>query len=131
WAFFALSFAFLYLEFSAYTDFAIGSARLFGLSILENFNFPWLATSLADFWRRWHMSLTNWCRSYVYMPMLGATRNPYTASYASFAAMGLWHGSSWHWLAWGLTHASGLAVYARWTQIRQRRRWRFTDGVPG
>ena len=123
WSFFLLSFLYLYLEFSAYTDIAVGSARLFGLRILENFNWPILATSLADFWRRWHMSLSQWCRDYVYLPMIGWSRNPYVASYASFAVMGLWHAGSLHWLAWGLAHASGLAVYTRWTRLRQQRRW--------
>jgi alginate O-acetyltransferase complex protein AlgI len=131
WAFFLVSFVYLYLEFSAYSDIAIGSARLFGLRIMENFDWPILATSLGEFWRRWHMSLSGWCRGYVYMPMIGRTRNPYVASYASFTVMGLWHGASLHWLAWGVLHASGMTAYTMWTRAKQRRKWTWFNGRAG
>src|SRR5262249_47825752 len=85
---------YLYMDFSGYSDIAIGGSRLFGLRIMENFTFPIIASSTPDFWKRWHMTLTGWCQSYIYMPMLGFTRNSYIAVYATFVAIGLWHGGS-------------------------------------
>jgi alginate O-acetyltransferase complex protein AlgI len=79
WTHAGAMFLYVYLDFSAYSDIAIGSARLLGIRVVENFNFPLLARNLPDFWRRWHISLGAWCRSYVYMPVLGATRNPVLA----------------------------------------------------
>jgi alginate O-acetyltransferase complex protein AlgI len=99
-----------YLNLSAYSDIAIGSSRLFGLKIGENFNHPVTATSLTDFWRRWHMTLSNWCQSYVFAPVLGMTRNPYVALVASFQVMGLWHIFTLNRVAWGLYQALGLSV---------------------
>jgi alginate O-acetyltransferase complex protein AlgI len=98
----------VYLDFSAYSDIAIGAARLFGVTIMENFDFPFLATNLGDFWRRWHMTLVGFCQAYVYMPVLGWTRNPYLATIVSFSVIGLWHAGSWHWLLWGLHNAVGV-----------------------
>ena len=122
WAVLLLTLAYVYLDFSAYSDIAIGSARLFGLTIMENFNLPFLATSLQKFWQRWHMTLANWCRAYVYMPMIGWTRNPYWAVIAAFAAMGLWHSASPHWLIWGLWHGAGLAFLLFWGRFAMKRR---------
>src|SRR5206468_1387528 len=84
WAFFLLDLVIVYLDFTAYSDIAIGAARLFGIRIMENFNYPLSATSLTDFWRRWHMTLTNWCRIYIFMPLLGMTRNAYLATIGCF-----------------------------------------------
>lgn len=97
-----------YLNLSAYTDIAIGSSRLFGFTISENFNWPVAATSITDFWRRWHMTLTNWCQNYVYFPVLGLTRNPMVAIVASFLAIGLWHVMTLNRVAWGCFHAAGV-----------------------
>ncbi|BCS31974.1 hypothetical protein TBR22_A11780 [Luteitalea sp. TBR-22] len=127
WAFCARTFLYLYVDFSAYSDIAIGTSRLFGLRILENFNWPILATSIGDFWKRWHMTLAGWCQAYVYMPTIGLTRNPYVATYATFGAIGLWHAPSLGWILWGLYHATGLSLYGTWSRERRRRKWRGLD----
>ncbi|MCB1749632.1 MAG: MBOAT family protein [Gammaproteobacteria bacterium] len=124
WGFFILSFFYLYLDFSAYSDIAIGISRLYGITIVENFNWPILATDIGMFWKRWHMSLSGWCQGYVYMPLIGFTRNPYLASYASFMVMGLWHSGSLGWIMWGVWHATGTSAYVYWQQFKRRRKWR-------
>jgi len=91
----------------------------------ENFAYPLLATNLPEFWKRWHMSLTGWCRGYVYMPLVGATRNPYTAIIVTFVLVGLWHAGTIHWLAWGLWHGCGQAGVLYWSRIAQRKRITF------
>lgn len=123
WWFLIRTYLYAYLEFSGYTDMAIGTSRFFGVRIMENFRFPILATNISDFWQRWHMTLTGWCQSYVYMPLLGLTRNPYLATYGAFATMGLWHAGAMQWLSWGLWHSSGIAVYVSWRRTKFRRRW--------
>jgi alginate O-acetyltransferase complex protein AlgI len=122
WAALFLTLAYIYLDFSGYSDIAIGSARLFGLRIMENFNLPFLATNLQAFWQRWHMTLANWCRTYIYMSMIGLTRNPYAAVLATFATMGLWHAASPHWIIWGIWHGLGLAWLMYWGQLARRRK---------
>jgi alginate O-acetyltransferase complex protein AlgI len=122
-----VSFLLFYLDFSAYSDIAIGASRLFGLRIIENFNWPIVAPSIVQFWKRWHMSLAGWCQSYIYMPMIGLTRNPYVASYAAFFIIGLWHGGSWGWILWGLYHGTGIAAYVFWSQLKRRRKWKIPD----
>ena len=125
WALLLLTLLYVYLDFSAYSDIAIGSSRLFGLRIMENFNYPFLATSLQEFWQRWHMTLANWCRSYIYMSMIGLTRNPYYAVVATFGTMGLWHAASPHWIIWGLWHGLGLCVLLYWGRFAMRRKIKF------
>ncbi len=122
WAALFLTLAYVYFDFSGYSDIAIGSSRLFGLRIMENFNLPFLATNLQMFWQRWHMTLANWCRTYIYMSMIGLTRNPYVAVVATFAVMGLWHSAGPHWLMWGVWHGLGLAWLMFWgQQVRKRK----------
>ncbi len=130
WVCMLLMFVIMYLDFSAYSDIAIGSARLFGIRIMENFNWPLLAPNIGEFWKRWHMTLAGWCQTYVYLPTIGLTRNPYLAVYSTFVAMGLWHAGSPHWVAWGLYHATGVTVCLSWLRYRRRRGWRFLDGYP-
>lgn len=125
WAYLAIDLLISYLDFSAYTDIAIGASRLFGFRIMENFNYPLLAANLVEFWRRWHMTLTAWCRAYVYMPMIGLTRNPYLAVIATFVVVGLWHAGSINWLVWGLWHGVGQAVVQRWARFAQQRKINF------
>jgi len=131
WAALFLTLAYVYLDFSAYSDIAIGSSRLFGFRIMENFNFPFLATSLPNFWQRWHMTLANFCRSYIYFPVIGLTRNPYWSMIATFAGMGLWHAASPQWIAWGLWHGGGLAGVQAYVRFANKRKLKLFKSRPG
>lgn len=95
----------IYLDFSAYSDMAIGLGRMFGFHFLENFNYPYISKSVSEFWRRWHISLSSWFRDYVYIP-LGGNRNGISKTCRNlmivFALTGLWHGSGWNYLFWGV-----------------------------
>jgi alginate O-acetyltransferase complex protein AlgI len=114
----ALGFSFqLYLDFSAYTEMAIGIALLFGLLLPDNFRRPYLATDLREFWRRWHITLSNFIRDYLYIPLGGSRHGParyVMATIASMAVCGLWHGAGWAFVAWGLWHGVGLLVCRTW-----------------
>ncbi|MEZ4320682.1 MAG: MBOAT family O-acyltransferase [Myxococcota bacterium] len=123
WAYVIVLYLYAYMDFAAYSDIAIGGARLFGIELGENFDWPVLAPNISLFWKRWHMSLAGFCQAYVYMPLVGRTRNPYIAIYGTFLAMGLWHGASLHWVAWGLYHATGIALHLRWTLYKRKRKW--------
>ena len=102
----------IYFDFSGYSDIAIGSARLFGFDFPENFRRPYLAVSVADFWRRWHISLSTWLRDYLYIP-LGGNRNGVPRTYRNLMLTmllgGLWHGANWTFVAWGGYHGALLA----------------------
>ena len=97
----------IYCDFSGYTDIAIGTARLFGIELRRNFDFPYFSTSINDFWRRWHISLTSWFRDYLYIPMGGnrcsRLRHAFNVMVV-FLFSGLWHGANWTFLAWGGMH---------------------------
>ena len=121
WFFLVCSFLYAYLDFSAYSDLAIGTARLFGFRICENFNYPILKPNLSEFWKSWHMSLSAWCRDYVYLPVLAKTRMPRLALYASMMTIGAWHYVNFNWLVWGALHATGLVVLLYWQQYRKRK----------
>jgi alginate O-acetyltransferase complex protein AlgI len=103
----------IYFDFSGYSDMAIGLGLLFGFYFARNFNAPYRAVSLTDFWRRWHISLSAWLREYLYIP-LGGNRKGAFRTYANlFATMllgGLWHGASWNFILWGALHGAGLAM---------------------
>lgn len=95
----------IYLDFSAYSDMAIGMGRMVGFHYLENFNYPYMAGSVQDFWRRWHISLSTFFRDYVYIPLGGSRRgNLITVRnmFAVWALTGMWHGASWNYILWGL-----------------------------
>ena len=95
----------IYADFSGYTDIARGSARLLGIELMANFNHPYLASSPADFWRRWHISLSTWMRDFIYIPLGGSRCSVGRAScnlLVTFAISGLWHGASWNFVIWGL-----------------------------
>jgi alginate O-acetyltransferase complex protein AlgI len=106
----------IYFDFSAYSDFAIGSARLFGFEFPENFSWPYAARSPQEFWNRWHMTLSRWIRDYVFSPLAFATRRqPSLRPLALITAMGLcglWHGAAWTFVLWGLWHGVFLVVQA-------------------
>lgn len=103
----------IYCDFSAYSDIAIGVAALLGFSFSRNFDQPYRATSLRDFWHRWHISLSTWLRDYLYIPLGGGRGGPlrtYRNLLLTMVLGGLWHGASWKFLAWGALHGGGLAV---------------------
>jgi alginate O-acetyltransferase complex protein AlgI len=103
----------IFADFAGYSDIAIGTARLFGIRILENFRNPYLARGLEDFWRRWHVSLSTWFRDYVYIPLGGNRRGElrrHVNLIVVFAVSGLWHGANWTFLLWGVAHGIGLTV---------------------
>jgi alginate O-acetyltransferase complex protein AlgI len=111
------AFAFqIFFDFSGYTDIGRGSAQLFGFTVPENFAAPYLARNLADFWRRWHMSLSSWLRDYLFIP-LGGSRGSrlenYRNLFLTMALGGLWHGAAWHFVLWGSFQGVGLVVL-RW-----------------
>ena len=103
----------IYFDFSGYSDMAIGLMRMLGFRILENFNYPYVARSIRDFWRRWHISLSNWFRDYLYVP-LGGNRRGARRAYANlvivFLLCGLWHGASWPFVLWGAWHGMFLVA---------------------
>lgn len=110
----------LYYDFSGYTDIAIGSAMLLGLKLPENFNQPYSAKNLSDFWRRWHISLSNWLRDYLYFafPAIRTSWMPYLALIITMLIGGLWHGPAWTFVVWGLLHGVGQAVVRAWQAFR-------------
>lgn len=98
----------IYCDFSGYSDIAIGTARLFGFSLMHNFAFPYFSRDIAEFWRRWHISLSTWFRDYLYIPLGGSQGNRFTIvrnTIIVFAISGLWHGANWTFLIWGLLNA--------------------------
>jgi alginate O-acetyltransferase complex protein AlgI len=113
----------IYWDFSGYSDIAIGYARMMGIGLPRNFNWPYIATSLSDFWSRWHISLSSWIRDYVYIP-LGGNRRGLPRRVANgiiaFALVGLWHGADWNFILWGLLHGVGLAISGNYAQILGR-----------
>jgi alginate O-acetyltransferase complex protein AlgI len=114
----------IYADFSGYTDIAIGVALLMGYRFPQNFNAPYAAVSLRDFWRRWHMTLSRWLRDYLYIP-LGGSRGGRSKTYRNLMITmilgGLWHGAAWTFVVWGALHGGGLAV-ERWLDERREAR---------
>lgn len=114
----------IYFDFSGYSDMAIGMGRMLGFHFLENFRFPYFATSVQDFWRRWHISLSTWFRDYLYIP-LGGNRHGETRTFANllivFFLCGLWHGASWNFVIWGLFHGTFLILErSSWGRLLQK-----------
>ena len=107
----------LYFDFSAYSDIAIGTAALFGFKFEENFSRPYLATNLFEFWNRWHISLSNWLRDYLYRPLGGNRVGKGRALFNLMVVMGLgglWHGADWRFAVWGLAHGAMLVLMRVW-----------------
>ena len=104
----AVLFAFqIYGDFSGYSDIAIGTARLFGINLMQNFNYPYLSRDIAEFWRRWHISLSTWFRDYLYIPLGGSRGGKWMSvrnTLIIFIVSGFWHGANWTFIAWGLYH---------------------------
>ncbi|MDR1594033.1 MAG: MBOAT family protein [Prevotellaceae bacterium] len=105
----AVLFAFqIYGDFSGYSDIAIGTARLFGIKLMRNFAFPYFSRDIAEFWRRWHISLTTWFRDYLYIPLGGSRGSKWQKvrnTFIIFLVSGFWHGANWTFIAWGAYHA--------------------------
>ena len=103
----------IYADFSAYSDIAIGCGRLFGVTLRKNFAFPYFAHDIAEFWRRWHISLSTWFRDYLYIP-LGGNRKGKVRTYCNmftvFLLCGVWHGAAWNFVVWGVYHGVGIVV---------------------
>jgi D-alanyl-lipoteichoic acid acyltransferase DltB (MBOAT superfamily) len=122
----------IYYDFSGYTDIALGSAKLFGIELPENFRRPYKATSVAGFWRRWHITLSNWVRDYIYYPLGGARVKPQARIYfnimATLLIIGIWHGASWNFVAYGLLHGAAVAINR---VMRARTGRRPDDPLPG
>ena len=103
----------IYYDFAGYSDMAIGLARMFGFDLLENFNSPYVAKSIKDFWRRWHISLSSWFRDYLYIPLGGnkkSNQRTYINLFLVFFITGLWHGAAWNFVIWGLIHGFFLII---------------------
>jgi len=134
------AFAFqIYLDFSAYSDIAIGLGRIMGIRITENFRWPYLARNLSEFWRRWHISFSTWLRDYLYIPLGGSHRGPRRTVINVFLVMflgGLWHGAANTYILWGLWIGLGLALFHGYATLTSRQRsdmnpvrWRDVPGV--
>jgi alginate O-acetyltransferase complex protein AlgI len=127
----------IYFDFSAYSHIAIGSAQLMGIKIPENFNYPYIASSFKDFWKRWHISLSSWIRDYLYLPLAGIKVSKTTgeggigeslestqkvnktrALFITWAIMGFWHGANWTFVLWGLMHATFIFFERRFQLVK-------------
>ena len=111
----ALFFTFqIYCDFSGYSDIAIGTAKLFGIRLMRNFNVPYFSRNISEFWRRWHISLMKWFTDYIYIPLGGsrcATSKVIRNTFIVFAVSGLWHGANWTFVVWGLYHAVLMTLF--------------------
>jgi alginate O-acetyltransferase complex protein AlgI len=116
----------IYGDFSGYTDMALGSAHLLGYRLAQNFNMPYLATSIADFWRRWHMSLSSWLRDYLFIPLGGSRGGLWPTCrnlLITMALGGLWHGASWTFVIWGVFHGLLLVAHRLFHKLCDRLPW--------
>jgi D-alanyl-lipoteichoic acid acyltransferase DltB (MBOAT superfamily) len=127
-----VAFAFqIYCDFSAYSDIAVGTAKLFGVRLRRNFAYPYFSQSISEFWRRWHISLSTWFRDYLFIP-LGGSRGPLLITvrnlFLTALVSGLWHGAAWHFVAWGGLHGLYLAAER---SLRRTSARRTAASVPG
>lgn len=115
----------IYCDFSGYTDMALGSARIFNINLTQNFNYPYLATSMADFWRRWHISFSRWILEYIFKPLHFYWRNEKTlgtvgALLITFIVSGIWHGAAWTFVIWGFVHGIFLSSAVLYKPYQKR-----------
>src|SRR5207244_1837347 len=116
----------IYCDFSGYSDLAIGCAKWFGFELPQNFNFPYLAASITEFWKRWHISLSTWMRDYLYIPLGGSrkgTGRTYMNLIATMTLCGLWHGASWNYVLWGFYNGVLLALHRIYDRTLRGRPW--------
>ena len=121
----------IYCDFSGYSDMAIGTAKMIGYDLPENFNMPYVARNIAEFWRRWHITLSSWLRDYLYIPLGGNRRGEgrtYVNLMLTMLLGGLWHGASWNFVLWGGLHGSALAAHRLYRTIAGDR-FRMPPGV--
>jgi alginate O-acetyltransferase complex protein AlgI len=124
----------IYFDFSAYSDIAIGSSRLFGIKVPENFDWPYLQTNISDFWQHWHMSLYRWLVDYVFIPLGGSRRTQprvYLNVLITMFLSGLWHGAGLNFLVWGLWHGMLLSVHRLWSRRSARQTTKTATPVSG
>jgi D-alanyl-lipoteichoic acid acyltransferase DltB (MBOAT superfamily) len=116
----------IYFDFSGYTDIAMGVTQLLGIVVPDNFNRPYWADSIADFWRRWHITFSNWLRDYLYFSLPQSRKGwkgwDYVNPMIVMLLGGLWHGIGWTFIAWGLLHGVGLATHRLWMNLRGKRK---------
>ena len=116
----------IYFDFSGYSDMAIGLGRMFGFHFLENFNYPYMASSITDFWRRWHISLSSWFRDYVYFPLggsrVGSKARHIFNLFVVWLLTGIWHGANWTFIVWGLFYFV-LLVMEKQTSLVKKKAW--------
>ena len=113
----------IYFDFSGYTDMAIGSACLFNIKLPENFDSPYKALNMQDFWRRWHITFSRWLVKYLYIPLGGNRRGmvrTFLNIFITFLLCGIWHGAGWTFIAWGVMHGLGIAIYRIWRNLGVR-----------
>jgi len=116
----------VYIDFAAYCDIAIGTARILGIDLVENFDHPYFAKSVTEFWRRWHISLSNWLRDYIFIPLNFATRRKRSAFYQYrnilivFLVSGIWHGANWTFIVWGVLHGLYQVFEAATQKLRNQ-----------
>ena len=111
----------IYCDFSGYTDMARGTARILGIDVIENFQRPYFAASITEFWHRWHVSLSTWLRDYVYIPLGGsrcASGKMYRNLFVTMVVGGLWHGAQWTFVVWGALHGLLLVCHKGWCRLR-------------
>jgi alginate O-acetyltransferase complex protein AlgI len=114
----------IYCDFSGYSDMAVGLAHTFGYKLVQNFNMPYLAVNVSDFWRRWHISLSTWLRDYLFFPLGGSRGSSWQTVRNLLIVMtlgGLWHGASWTFVVWGVLHGGFLVVHRSWQAFCQQR----------
>lgn len=116
----------VYFDFSGYSDIAIGSSKLYGLTIMENFDNPFFAPNISQFWRRWHISLSDWIRDYIFVPLSQKSTSKFwmfvCTPIIAMGICGLWHGAAWHFVIWGIWHGVGIAIWRLWSQFKRQHR---------
>jgi D-alanyl-lipoteichoic acid acyltransferase DltB (MBOAT superfamily) len=123
----------LYFDFSGYSDMAIGIARMFGVRLPLNFASPYKSTSVIEFWRRWHMTLSRFLRDYLYIALGGNRRGGarrYLNLFVTMLLGGLWHGAGWTFVVWGALHGFYLLINHGWRSLRQKLGWQSSGGAP-
>ena len=113
----------LYCKFAGYSDVAIGFGLLLGIRLPENFNHPFIARNIADFWQRWHISVSAWCRDHVSFPLYASTRSAGLSALVAMLVLGLWHESSVRYLLWGVYNGCGILIWQQWRALSQSRGW--------